>query len=91
MYECCLHRNSMHALPAAAFASLRTLLGTKAANSKNGWESSMIPIVPNLSAQLSGRWQTPAQPQGWGLSVKNAQVVFLHRWRLLKATKPPGY
>lgn len=27
---------------------------------------------------------------GMGLSVKNGQVVFFHRWRLLKATKPLG-
>jgi SAM-dependent methyltransferase len=28
---------------------------------------------------------------GMGLSVKNGQVVFFHRWRLLKATKPLGH
>ena len=28
---------------------------------------------------------------GMGLSVKNGQVVFFHRWRLLKATKPIGH
>ena len=27
---------------------------------------------------------------GMGLSVKNAQIVFFHRWRLLKAVKPLG-
>src|SRR5262249_5092980 len=26
---------------------------------------------------------------GMGLSIKNGRVVFFHRWRLLKATKPP--
>jgi SAM-dependent methyltransferase len=25
---------------------------------------------------------------GMGLSIKNGQIVFFHRWRLLKATKP---
>jgi SAM-dependent methyltransferase len=28
---------------------------------------------------------------GMGLSVKNGQIVFFHRWRLLKATKPLGH
>ena len=28
---------------------------------------------------------------GMGLSVENSQIVFFHRWRLLKATKPLGY
>ena len=28
---------------------------------------------------------------GMGLSVQNGQVVFFHRWRLLKATKPLGH
>jgi precorrin-6B methylase 2 len=28
---------------------------------------------------------------GMGLSVKNGQVVFFHRWHLLKATKPLGH
>jgi hypothetical protein len=28
---------------------------------------------------------------GMGLSVKNGQVVFFHRWRLSKATKPLGH
>jgi SAM-dependent methyltransferase len=28
---------------------------------------------------------------GMGLSVKNGQVVFFHRWRLLKVTKPLGH
>jgi ubiquinone/menaquinone biosynthesis C-methylase UbiE len=28
---------------------------------------------------------------GTGLSVKDGQVVFFHRWMFLKATKPPGH
>jgi ubiquinone/menaquinone biosynthesis C-methylase UbiE len=28
---------------------------------------------------------------GMGLSVNNGQIVFFHRWRLLKATKPLGH
>jgi hypothetical protein len=27
---------------------------------------------------------------GIGLSVKDGRVVFFHRWRLVKATKPGG-
>ena len=28
---------------------------------------------------------------GMGLSIQNGQIVFLHRWRLLRATRPFGY
>ena len=28
---------------------------------------------------------------GMGLSIENGQIVFFHRWRLLRARKPPGH
>ena len=28
---------------------------------------------------------------GMGLSIKNGQIVFFHRWRLVRARKPPGH
>ena len=71
--ECCLHRNWTHAWPVPAFATFSTLLGTKAVSSKNGWESSMIPIVVDPSEQLSGRWQRPAAPQEWACRSKTAR------------------
>jgi ubiquinone/menaquinone biosynthesis C-methylase UbiE len=60
-------------LARAGFRDLQHTTWDKAVSSKNGWESSMIPIVPNLSEQLSARWQRPAAPQEWACRSRTAR------------------
>jgi ubiquinone/menaquinone biosynthesis C-methylase UbiE len=76
--ECCLHRNWTHAWPVPV-ATFSTPLGTKAVNSKNGWESSMIPIVPNPSEQLSGRGRGQPHRRNGPVGQKRPGHI-LHRW-----------